>query len=214
MAEAQPAATPIRLETVTGGALLPWLPALARLRIAVFREFPYLYDGDAAYEQKYLARYAGTRGAAVVLALAGGDCAGGDCVGAATCLPLAEEKANVRAPFEAAGWPIGRVCYFGESVLLAGHRGRGIGVEFFAAREAHAAALGLDLCAFCAVIRPQDHPLRPPGYVGLDAFWQKRGYTPRPDLVCTMAWQDLDQAEETEKQLSFWARSLSGAALP
>eukprot|EP01031_Cornospumella_fuschlensis_P048144 gene48144-58971_t len=30
------------------------LPALARLRITVFRDFPYLYDGDPAYEAAYL----------------------------------------------------------------------------------------------------------------------------------------------------------------
>lgn len=209
MPAVQPLAPELRLETVTGQALLAWLPALARLRIAVFREWPYLYDGDAAYERRYLARYAGTEGAAVVLALDGTGC-----VGAATCLPLANEGANLRAPFEAAGWPIARTCYFGESVLLPEFRGRGIGVKFFAAREAHAASLGLDLCAFCAVARPEDHPLKPAGYAPLDGFWRRRGYTRRPDLVCTMRWQDIDQAAETEKRLGFWARSLSGAPLP
>jgi GNAT superfamily N-acetyltransferase len=198
----------ISLATVTGDALLAHLPALARLRVTVFREWPYLYAGDEAYEQRYLARYART-GAAVVLAFAGERV-----VGASTCLPLAAETANVRAPFVASGWPIDAVCYFGESVLLAEHRGQGIGVRFFEGREAHAASLGLDLCAFCAVIRPDDHPLRPPGYVPLDGFWRRRGYTPRPDLVCTMRWQDVDQPVETEKALSFWAKSLSGAALP
>jgi GNAT superfamily N-acetyltransferase len=207
MPAAQP--TPVELSTVTGDALLPWLPAVAALRIAVFREWPYLYAGDDAYERKYLARYAGTPGAAVVLALDGQDC-----VGASTCLPLAAEGANVRRPFQQAHWPAGAVCYFGESVLLPAYRGRGIGVRFFAAREAHAASLGLDLCAFCAVLRPQNHPLKPAGYVPLDAFWRRRGYVPRPDLVCTMRWQDLDQAGETEKALSFWVKSLSGALLP
>lgn len=199
----------MELCTVTGDALLRWLPAVARLRIAVFREWPYIYDGDEAYERSYLARYGGTDGAAVVLALDAEAC-----VGASTCLPLAAEAATVRQPFEAAGWPIGTVCYFGESVLLPAWRGRGIGVGFFAAREAHAASLGLDLCSFCAVVRPDQHPLKPAGYVPLDGFWRRRGYTPRPDLACTMRWKDLDQAQETAKTLSFWARSLSGAALP
>jgi len=207
MPAAQP--SPITLQTVTGDALLPWLPAVAALRIAVFREWPYIYDGDEAYERTYLARYAGKPGAAVVLALDGAAC-----VGASTCLPLAEEGPNVRAPFEAAGWPVDAVCYFGESVLLPAYRGQGIGVKFFTAREAHAASLGLDICAFCAVLRPEAHPSKPAGYVPLDAFWQHRGYLPRPDLVCTMRWQDFGEAAETEKQLSFWAKSLSAAALP
>ena len=207
MPAAQP--IPITLSTVTGDALLRWLPAVARLRIAVFREWPYVYDGDEAYERKYLARYAGKPGAAVVLALDGEEC-----VGASTCLPLSQEGPNVRAPFEAAGWPVARVCYFGESVLLPTYRGQGIGVKFFTAREAHAASLGLDICVFCAVVRPGEHPLKPAGYVPLDEFWRHRGYQRRPDLVCTMRWQDLGETAETAKQLVFWAKSLSAASLP
>ena len=73
----------LRLETLTGDAILPHLPALARLRIAVFRDWPYLYDGDEGYERDYLATYARAPGAAVVIAFAGAEP-----VGASTCLPL------------------------------------------------------------------------------------------------------------------------------
>jgi len=34
------------------------LEALVELRIAIFREFPYLYDGNAAYEAQYPADFA------------------------------------------------------------------------------------------------------------------------------------------------------------
>ena len=207
MAASQPAR--VTVQTATGDALLPWLASVAALRLAVFREFPYLYDGDDAYEQKYLARYVGTPGAAVVLALDGESC-----VGASTCLPLAREGKDVLAPFLARDWPVAATCYFGESVLLPAYRGQGIGVEFFRAREAHAASLGLDFCAFCGVVRPADHPRRPAGYAPLDAFWRHRGYTPRPDLVCTMSWRDVGEEGETEKPLSFWVKSLSGTPLP
>ena len=37
---------------LTGAALDPMLPAIARLRIEVFRAWPYLYDGSAEYEQR------------------------------------------------------------------------------------------------------------------------------------------------------------------
>ena len=42
----------IRVERLTGAALAAALPDVARLRIAVFRAYPYLYDGDAAYEER------------------------------------------------------------------------------------------------------------------------------------------------------------------
>ena len=31
---------------LTGAAITPYIDALAQLRIAIFREYPYLYDGD------------------------------------------------------------------------------------------------------------------------------------------------------------------------
>ena len=44
----------IRVAPLTGAAIIPALPALARLRITVFRDWPYLYDGAMTYEQGYL----------------------------------------------------------------------------------------------------------------------------------------------------------------
>lgn len=205
-----PPGAPLAIETFTGAALAPYIADLARLRTVVFRAFPYLYDGDASYEGGYLRSYAETPGAAIVLARDGARI-----IGAATCMPLAAETENVTAPFRARGFDPRRFFYFGESVLLAEYRGRGVGVAFFAAREAHArAASEADFATFCAVIRPPDHPARPSGHVPLDSFWKKRGYLPRPDLVCAMRWRDVGAAGESEKRLGFWMKSLSGAALP
>ena len=44
----------IRVEPLTGPALIRALPALARLRITVFREWPYLYEGTVAHEFQHL----------------------------------------------------------------------------------------------------------------------------------------------------------------
>lgn len=200
--------TDLRLITVTGEALRPHLADVARLRIAVFREWPYLYEGDAAYEERYLARYAAAPGAAVVLAFDGDRV-----VGASTCLPLVEEGDTVQAPFLAAGWDLARVFYFGESVLLPEYRGRGVGVGFFAEREAHARRFaGIDTAAFCAVVRDPADPRKPADYVPLDSFWRKRGYTPAPGLACTMRWKELGAPEETPHRLTFWLKRLAPEA--
>lgn len=192
------------LRILTGAALRPHLADVARLRIAVFREWPYLYDGDAAYEQGYLARYAEARDAAVVLALDGEAV-----VGASTCLPLAEEDEEITAPFRAANWDLSTVFYFGESVLLPAYRGTGTGVAFFREREAWARRFpGVAWTAFCAVERGDDDPRRPPDYVPLDGFWRRRGYAPAPDLVCTMAWREIGATEETTHRLGFWLKRL------
>jgi GNAT superfamily N-acetyltransferase len=202
-------AAPIRLETVTGAALRRHLPALARLRAEVFRSWPYLYQTEPEYEVGYLETYAASPGAGLVLAMQEGEA-----VGASTCMKLSDETANVQAPFLARGLDPARFCYFGESVLLPAFRGRGLGVGFFQRREAHAMSLGAEFACFCAVERPLDHPARPAAATTLDAFWHKRGFARRPDLVCEMRWRDVGAAEQTSKTMVFWLKSLRGAALP
>lgn len=192
----------IRLERLTGPALERHIDDLARLRIAVFRDFPYLYDGSLDYERGYLRSYGRSRGSVIVAAFDGDTV-----VGAATALPMADEPDYVTRPFLARGYDIGRIFYFGESVLLKPYRGTGIGVGFFEHREAHARALGgYDRLAFCAVDRPADHPLRPADYVPLDRFWRKRGFARHPDLVAYFSWRDIGQDAQTEKPMVFWLK--------
>jgi len=194
----------IVIENLTPDAAAAHVGELARLRMTVFRAYPYLYDGSAAYEERYLATYLEAP-RAVVVAARHGDAF----VGAATALPMAEATAEERAPFEAAGRAIDRICYFGESVLLDSYRGRGIGVAFFEHREAHARALGLDTAVFCAVDRGEHHPAKPAGYAPLDGFWRNRGYRPLP-FETTFRWKDIGEDDESAKRMLFWAKDLSG----
>ncbi len=191
----------VDLITLTGKEIKRVIEPLADLRVRVFREWPYLYDGSASYEKTYLARYVKAPGAVVV-----GAFAGERLVGAATGQPLAGEVEDFRAPFERAGHDPSGIYYFAESVLDAGWRGLGIGHAFFDRREAHAGALGFGTAAFCAVIRPRDHPLRPAGYAPLDPFWRKRGYTPIEGLTVGFDWPDLGEATASRKRLQVWMR--------
>lgn len=188
---------------LTGPGLDAALDDVARLRIAVFRDFPYLYDGDLDYERRYLATYRDSPGAVLV-----GAFDGARLVGAATGTPL-EDHAEFARPFEGTGLAAAQIFYCAESVLLPEYRGRGVGHRFFDLREAHARALGRSHSAFCAVIRPADHPLRPPGYAPLDPFWRKRGYAPLPGVVAEFSWRDLGDEGETPKPLQFWIRRLA-----
>lgn len=135
-----------------------------------------------------------------------GALAGKRLVGAATGQPLAEEVAEFRDPFEAAGFDPATIFYFAESVLDPQFRGQGLGHGFFDAREAHARALGFDRAAFCAVIRPIDHPARPKDYSPLDPFWRKRGYLPVEGLTVGFDWPDVGEATSSRKQMQVWMR--------
>lgn len=194
----------ITIEVVTGSAMAPHIEGVADLRIRVFRDWPYLYAGSADYEREYLAHFQASSGGVFVLARD----ESGNIVGCSTGLPMADAHAEFRTPFVDAGYDPDRVFYFGESVLDPAWRGRGIGHAFFDEREAHARRLGHDITTFCAVVRPEDHPLRPSGYRPLDAFWKKRGYAPVTGLTTTFAWRDIDEKRESDKTMQFWVKRL------
>lgn len=196
----------IEIKSVSGTQIEQYFDDLARLRITVFREFPYLYDGNVEHEREYLSTYSKTDGSVIVLALDGGKV-----IGMSTGIPMVSETDEVKAPFLAAGYDINRVFYFGESVLDKTYRGQGIGVRFFEEREAHALKVPgtFDYCTFCAVERPTDHPRRPSDYVPLNQFWNKRGYQHHPELFTSFTWQDLDETSKSPKKLSFWIRKIS-----
>lgn len=179
------------------------LDALAALRIEVFRDYPYLYEGDADYERRYLATYIRSPGAAVV-----GAFDGGELVGAATATPLADHFEEFAGPFGKRGLDVAEFFYFGESVLRAPWRGRGIGVRFFEEREKAARDAGFPACVFSAVVRPPDHPRRPASYSPLDGFWRNRGYERIEGLTTGFSWRDVGDAGESEKPMEFWMKRL------
>ena len=157
--------SPVSIRRLTGDALHASLDALADLRITVFRDFPYLYDGDRDYERGYLDAYVQSARSVVV-----GAFDGEKLIGAATAAPMRDHAEDFAAPFEQRGMDIDRIYYFGESVLLPGYRGHGVGHAFFDEREAAAREHGFPMSCFCAVIRPPDHPARPANYSPLDPF--------------------------------------------
>jgi GNAT superfamily N-acetyltransferase len=194
----------MRIEALTGEALDAALDDVAGLRIRVFRDWPYLYDGDLEYERGYLETYRNSDAAILV-----GAFDGTRLVGAATGTPMADHADDFAAAFEGTGLALKDIFYCAESVLLPDYRGRGVGHRFFDLREAHGRDLGATVSAFCGVVRPADHPLRPEGYRPLDGFWRKRGYAPLEGAVAWFSWKDVDQTEATRKPLQVWTRALT-----
>ncbi|ADB41389.1 GNAT family N-acetyltransferase [Spirosoma linguale] len=185
-----------------GAAFRTVFDDLAALRIAVFYDFPYLYEGSMAYEKNYLETYARSERAFLFAVYDGNQM-----VGATTAIPLPDEAPEVQMPFQKAGYELDTVFYFGESVLLPAYRGLGLGNRFFDEREAHAQKFAqCTMTCFCAVQRPEDHPLRPADYRPLDEFWQKRGYQRDSSLQSEMIWPDRNETVETAKTMIYWTK--------
>jgi GNAT superfamily N-acetyltransferase len=196
----------IRIAAFTGKEAEPYLPELSRLRVEVFREYPYLYDGslELGYEAEYLQSFLKAPDFILVIAFDGDQI-----VGVSSALPLFHESEEIKAPWLTGGDDLSKVFYLSESVLKKEYRGQGIGVRFFEERERWARQKGYKLVTFCAVVRPANHPLKPRGYQPLDAFWRRRGYQKKAGYTCTMNWKQINESEESKNILQFWSKNIS-----
>lgn len=193
----------VKTRALTGEYLERALPALAALRIEVFRAFPYLYAGTEDYEQKYLRDFASAKDSFIIAA----ETEDGEIAGCATGSAITGHHGEFAAPLAAAGYDLGSTFYFGESVLLPAWRGHGLGHEFFDAREAHAKARGYARAVFCAVERAADHPMRPEGYSPLDGFWEKRGYRKLDGLETAFDWPTQPGGPNERHAMGYWMRA-------
>ena len=188
---------------LTGPARTAALREVAALRIEILREYPYLYAGDPEAERKYLLDFAATTSSAIV-----GAFDGERLVGAATGVSLAFEKAAWKAPFIERRIPADQVFYFGESVLQPSYRGLGVGTRFFELREEEARRQGARLCAFLAVVRPEDDRQRGVDRAGVETYWRALGYAPLPEAIAELEWREVGADHETPHKMQYWTREL------
>jgi len=194
----------LQVRILQADALDAALDDIARLRIAVFRDWPYLYDGTLAYERAYLSSYRDTPGALLVAAFDGDTV-----VGASTSTCMEDHAEAFGAVFQPTGIALTDILYGPESVVLPPYRGLGLGHQFFALREAHARKLARAYVAFASVNRSDTaHPLRPATFRTNNAFWASQGYAPLPGVVAEFGWKDVGDVVETIKPLQFWMRRL------
>jgi len=188
-----------------GKAILSVLDDLAALRIRIFRAFPYLYDGTLDYELSYLQTYTECQQSFLFCVYDGSKM-----VGATTCIPLVHETKEVQQPFLQSGMDTTNIMYYGESMLDVKYRGKGIGKLFFEERENYSKTLNsINTVCFCAVERPDNHPMKPDNYVPHDVFWTKMGFKKNEDIYCYFDWQDINENTPTSKKMVYWFKKIT-----
>ncbi len=194
----------LKLEFCAGPAVHPYLSEIARLRITIFREYPYLYKGSQESEATYLQAYAEAPDACVFVVRDGETI-----IGAVTGVPLSREPASFTASFAGSPFPLDSVYYLGELLFLPAYRGQGLGSRLMNEFGEHVRALGrYRYLAGATIERPENHPLRPDGYHPIDGLMINAGFTKHPELKVTLPWPDLD-GNITENTMVFWVKELS-----
>lgn len=194
--------TNLNSKRLVGPEIKSVLAELANLRMQIFFEYPYLYEGDLDYEMNYLSRYLKSSNS-FFFGLWDQD----QLIGATTGLPLVDEDPEFQKPFLDQNIDIKNIYYFGESLLHSDYRGQKIGHLFFDERENFAVLTHhfMTTC-FCSVKRPENHPLKPKNYRSHHQFWNQRGYILQKDLIAKYDWKDRNENHESTKNLEFWTR--------
>lgn len=193
----------LRIESLKGERIKDYALNLAKLRIEVFKEYPYLYEGNLSYETDYIHTYVQCSEATFVLVFDGQNV-----VGVSTALPLEFETEQTKKPFIDNQMDVSNIFYFGESVLLPQYRKQGIYRQYFQERENAAKQYGAQYATFCAVVRQDDDKRRPASYEPLDNVWQHFGYVRQNQLIAHFTWKEIGDDDKTTKEMVFWMKKL------
>jgi hypothetical protein len=196
--------TDIHVRSFTGLGLRPYIHSVAKLRLEVFKEYPYFKDPDLTQEMHYLRKIASCREAIGVLIFDGTTL-----VGVSIGYPLDAAEPALLGPWKGHTQEINGYFYFENSSLLKRYRGRGIGHHFFDAKEAHVAhhKKYKHIC-FCIPDSLESDLNRSSDFLLPIDFWRKRGYIHHPEMKGMLAWKKIGEAHPKEHRMSFWVKDL------
>lgn len=188
---------------LTGTAIADLLDDVATLRLNIFREYPYLYQGRREDELDYLRTYVEAPDACAILAYDGKAV-----VGAATGMPLIHEDARMLEAFAGTPFPLNELYYIGELLFRPDYRNRGLGQKLLARLENHIRSLGSYRGLACATVeRPDAHPLRPRDYIPITRFLSRTGFVRLPGVRTHFVWRETDGVKR-DHPMQFWIKEL------
>lgn len=198
-----PAPHNIRIRVFDGQSARAYFDDIARIRLTLFKEYPYLYEGTVAREAENFEPYFMSQRVTILLVFDNDQV-----VGFINSIPLEEEDAGTKAPFIEQGLPIEKYVYIGEVMLYPHYRGLGIAKTSLAFLEQKARTEGFEYTTFITVERPEDHPCKTHGYQPLDAMWQHLGYARIPNAYAYYTWSQVDTQTPTNNVLAVWSKKL------
>lgn len=192
----------VQLQVLKGSEIQPYIDTLAELRLLIFREYPYLYEGNIQEERNYLKMYYQSKNSFVILVLDKGKP-----VGTATGVPFNKTPQDFRETFAKNGIPIEGIFYSGELILLKEYRNKGIGSRLY--EELEKLVRGkYEKIAICEVTKAKKDPKRPKDYVPSDRFWSKKGFIRHRQLAMYTSWKKIGGRKKIRHTLVFSLKSI------
>lgn len=181
--------------TVQGSEIESYIDDMVRLRLAVFRESPYFYEGTEACEKEYLSQYLNSKNSLFVVAKSGTKV-----IGIISGLPLRELESSAKI-FSKNNVPVDSVYYLGEMVIDAPYRKFGAELSLYQTFEDHVRSLGCyDQIAECVVMDAETDPS--------DYSFEKMGAVKQPHLVDCFFWEEIGKEGSVPHFMQYWIKGL------
>jgi len=164
----------IKIQTIIGNNISSYIDSIAEFRINVFKEFPYLYQGNVEGERKYLVNYANDPQATLIVAKVNSKL-----VGIATGIPLNASLHlldDIRIELSKKSFDPKKFYYCGEMIILEDYRNQGLGAKLYEQQKSQIQCWGFTYFCALTVKRSTTHPLKPKNYIDIKNFLDKIGY--------------------------------------
>lgn len=196
------------IKVLVNSELQKILPFIVEQRIALFREYPYLYEGNAKEENTYITWFSKLPHSAVAVAYLGKNPVG--FITGTGFTGFSEHFEGSIDLFKRADLNPSAYYYIAEIVILPSYRGNHLSKRLFDALEAYAYKCGYT--ASCFVTESHDvHPLKPKNYRSLKPLWTGLGYA-KSSLFIHFSWltiQPNNSAVQQEHKLDYWIKDLN-----
>ena len=189
----------MEIEIFGGEKIKDVIDELGNFRITIFKEYPYLYDGNLDYERKYLSRYGNISDSILLLVR---DKEG--ILGAATGIPLVNDEPEFTEPFKDKN--LDEIFYIGELMIRKDNRSKGIGTLLLKNMLDLIDKNQFKTVCLYTVDRGNNHPLKPDFYQSPDSLWRKFGFEKHSSHIVYFSWRDLGNVVETEKPMNVWIK--------
>jgi hypothetical protein len=189
----------MEIEIFGGEKIKDVIDELGNFRITIFKEYPYLYDGNLDYERKYLSRYGNISDSILLLVR---DKEG--ILGAATGIPLVNDEPEFTEPFKDKN--LDEIFYIGELMIRKDNRSKGIGTLLLKNMLDLIDKNQFKTVCLYTVDRGNNHPLKPDFYQSPDSLWRKFGFEKHSSHIVYLSWRDLGNVAETKKPMNVWIK--------
>jgi hypothetical protein len=184
----QASARALSFRVFYGKEIAPYLDILANYRINFFRQYPYLYEGNLAYEKTYLKHYLDNPDTFLMGFF------DGEKLGAfMSCMPLlssADIVKDAETKFKMIGLNAQKLMYIGETSIMPEYRSFTLTYEIPKRLREIVLQLGYEGGCSLTVDRPKNHPLRPADYQDVEVVFKKFGYH-RVDITSELEWPTI-----------------------